>query len=364
MRPSVVRLTSASGTGTGFIYRTAKNGTEAYIVTAAHVVQGQSTVRVTNRDSTVVDGVVLGSDEDADIAVIRACCDRFKAGLFGEAGRLDVGESLMGLGYALNLEGAATLTEGVLSWTGETGGVHQLQTDVPLNPGNSGGPLFTDRGRVVAIVTWQYTDASGISFATSQVTLARLLPRLEKERPRPTPTPAPTIAPTGNWSEVEKLKITGTSRNTWVTTLYGWGPLSPDEAYRLVFRCSDVKGGGRLTDLFFSIHFKEGETRSLTTQDVIVLYGYGATQGEAASYAVRPSDPQDPRVIWQRTSGSDGRYHSFWAPLPAKDEIVAGILGGSSILVLKDVIGEWSRTFIFDVTGFAAASEEIRERCR
>ena len=363
LRPSVVRLASDSASGTGFVYRTARNGTEAYIVTAAHVVEGQGRVRVTTHDRVTVDGVVLGSDDTSDVVVIRACCASFQAGVFGEADRMNVGESLMTLGYALNLEGAASLAEGILSWAGENDGVHQLQTDVPLNPGNSGGPLFTNKGEVVAIVTWQYTDAQGISFATSQVTLAKLIPHLERAEPRKASTPVPTVPATGNWSEVNKGKITGTSLNTWFASLHGWGPYSPDGAHVLYFRCTDIRGGGRSTNLYVAVFYGLGKTWDLADKNIIVLYGVGPTYADAEALAVYPPNPRDPRMLWWRDPDEAREGHSLWASPEARDEIVAAMLAGHAALVITDTTGD-PVTYSFDTTGFAEASKEIRDRCQ
>ena len=204
VRPSVVRIETGGWTGTGFVYKTAKNGSEAYIVTAAHVVEGQYQAKVTTHDRFTVDAVILGADEASDLAVIRACCASFKAGSFGNVGQLRVGEEVMGLGYALGYEGAATLTTGIASWIGSESGVHMVQTDAPLNPGNSGGPLFSQRGVVVGIVSSSATDAEGIAFAVSEKTIRETLPHLENVPPRQKPrlTPTPTRAPvSGNYGE-------------------------------------------------------------------------------------------------------------------------------------------------------------------
>ena len=168
VRPSVVRIETSGGGGTGFVYKTARGGSEAYIVTAAHVVEGQHHARVTTHDKFTVDAVILGADATRDIAVLKACCASFEAGSFGDVDRLSVGEELLGLGYALRLEGAATLTIGIASWIGNTSEGHLVQTDTALNPGNSGGPLFATRGGVIGIVVSGYEDAEGITFAVSE----------------------------------------------------------------------------------------------------------------------------------------------------------------------------------------------------
>ena len=164
VRPSVVRISTPEGNGSGLIIDT-ENQT-AYIVTNQHVVDWSRTVWVTVNDSDFYEGQVLGRDATVDVAVVRICCGEFIAASFGDAAALDVGDDVLALGYAKDdliprnvppkhvLDPVpATPTRGIVSaFRHDTArGTDLIQTDAPLNPGNPGGPLFSLDGLVVGI---------------------------------------------------------------------------------------------------------------------------------------------------------------------------------------------------------------------
>ena len=199
VRPAVVRITSGIGTGTGVIFDT--QGQTGYVVTNEHVVEGQSRVNVTVRDSTTYNGTVLGVDGVRDLAVVSICCGNFKALEFGDAAALEVGDEVVNIGYAFAIEGEATVTKGIVSalryMTYYQADV--VQTDAPINPGNSGGPMLSLDGRVLGINTSVRREAEGIGFAISARTVQQRIPTLRGGTaiPTPTPRPSPTPPPTG-----------------------------------------------------------------------------------------------------------------------------------------------------------------------
>ena len=168
VRPAVVRITSNAGTGTGVIYDS--QGRTGYVVTNYHVVEAQSRVNVTVNDSTRYSGTVLGVDAVRDLAVVSICCGNFKVLEFGDATRLAAGDEVVNIGYALGIEGAATVTRGIVSAL-RYDSDHQayvIQSDAPINPGNSGGPMLSPDGRVLGINSFVYVSdygAEGIGFA-------------------------------------------------------------------------------------------------------------------------------------------------------------------------------------------------------
>ena len=195
VRPAIVRITTGAGTGTGVIY--ASQGRTGYVVTSYHVVEGQSRVNVTVNDATGYSGTVVEVDVIRDLAILSICCGNFSTLEFGDATRLAVGDEVVNIGYALGIEGAATVTRGIVSAV-RYDADHQayvIQSDAPINPGNSGGPMLSPEGRVMGINTFAYVSgygAEGIGFAISARTVQQRIPALRGGRAIPTPTPART----------------------------------------------------------------------------------------------------------------------------------------------------------------------------
>ena len=196
VRPAVVRISHGTGLGSGVIFDT--DGRTAYIVTNDHVVEGQSQVRVTVNDSAIYQGTVVGTDSTRDLALVRICCDTFTSVGFGDSSTLSPGEDVVAIGYArgYDIQGAATVTKGIVSAIrySDSSGAEFIQTDAPLNPGNSGGPLLSLSGLIVGINTSGFADAEGLNFAISEGTVQERIPYLlNGGDPEPTPTPTPTL---------------------------------------------------------------------------------------------------------------------------------------------------------------------------
>ncbi len=148
--PSVVQIQTSDGVGSGIVYDA------GLILTAAHVVEGESTVLVVLADGENVEGTVLGGTTEADIAVIQI--DRTDVPVAELA--LDytprVGQMAIAVGSPWGL--TSTVTAGIISAVNQPlgcggGGTcrSMLQTDAAINPGNSGGALLDREGRVVGI---------------------------------------------------------------------------------------------------------------------------------------------------------------------------------------------------------------------
>ncbi|GAA0245423.1 hypothetical protein GCM10009539_33490 [Cryptosporangium japonicum] len=151
VEPSVVTVTAGRSQGSGVVYR------KDTVVTNQHVVGAARTVTLTLADGASVNGTVVGTDEIADLAVIRAA----RTNLPAIAIRSDLprsGEVALAVGSPLGFEN--TVTQGIISGVGrqipaeQTGGrplVDLIQTDAAISPGNSGGGLFDSQGRLVGI---------------------------------------------------------------------------------------------------------------------------------------------------------------------------------------------------------------------
>jgi serine protease Do len=156
----------AQSLGSGFIID--RNG---IVVTNAHVIEGASRVSVTLLDGRELDADVLGSDRDADLAVLKVKATNLPAIPLGKSSDLMIGETVIAIGNPFGLSN--TVTTGLLSAVGRTVPSERgerlftdfLQTDASINPGNSGGPLVNIGGDVIGINTAIIQGASGIGFA-------------------------------------------------------------------------------------------------------------------------------------------------------------------------------------------------------
>ena len=195
-RPAVVRIESrvgsSVGVGSGAIFET--QGQTGYVITNHHVVEGVAEVDVTVYDSDTYRGSVLGTDPVSDLAVVRICCGEFRTLAFGDASRLEPGDEVVAIGYALGLSGEATITRGIISAIRYNSRLQSdvIQTDAAINPGNSGGPMLSMSGQIMGINTFGYigTGIEGLGFAVSVKTVQQQIPSLRTGRP-PTPTPRP-----------------------------------------------------------------------------------------------------------------------------------------------------------------------------
>ena len=135
-------------------------------------------ITVTLFDGNTARADVVGTDRDTDLAVLQIDTEGLSPADLGDAASLLVGADVVAMGFALGLEGAPTVTRGVVSAKDRT--IQQqaisinglIQTDASINPGNSGGPLVDDRGRVIGINTAIIQGGENIGFSIS-IDLAR-----------------------------------------------------------------------------------------------------------------------------------------------------------------------------------------------
>ncbi len=141
------------------------------LVTNEHVVEGAETIIARTANKKLLSAELVSKDTDRDLALLRTNA-RSCLGLSFE-NNVRVGQEVFAIGSPLGL--ANTITRGIVSAFRETSsGVHYVQIDAALNPGNSGGPLITNAGSVVGVNTWQFKGAQGLNFAVaaSEVKLA------------------------------------------------------------------------------------------------------------------------------------------------------------------------------------------------
>ena len=206
VKGGVVRVDTAEGNGSGVIFDT--DGDDgALVLTNYHVVADGGRIGVMVDDADRYRGRLQGFDLDLDLAVLRICCGDFQTLPFGEVAEIRPGSEVIVMGYPLGLPGAATVTRGIVSSIRPVGDFEVIQTDAPLNPGNSGGPLLSSSGEILGINTFKVTYADGLGFAISARTVRATLPQIQGDRlvdvtatsvPSPTATlrPNPTRRPT------------------------------------------------------------------------------------------------------------------------------------------------------------------------
>ncbi len=164
----------SGGAGTGIVLTP-----DGQLLTNAHVVNGATSIKVTvGSDTQSHDASLVGIDRSADLALVKINgVSNLPVAQLGNSSDLKVGDSVIAIGNALNLQGGMTVTEGIVSALnrsidagGEGGGAAEslsglIQTDAAINPGNSGGPLVNAAGQVVGINTATSGDAQNIGFA-------------------------------------------------------------------------------------------------------------------------------------------------------------------------------------------------------
>jgi S1-C subfamily serine protease len=170
-----------SGAGSGVVI-----APDGYVLTNSHVVSGATRLTATLTDGRTLGATLVGDDPATDLAVVRLAADGLPHAVFGDSARLRVGQLVIAIGNPFGF--ASTVSAGVVSAIGRTlrgrsgrliEGV--IQTDVALNPGNSGGPLVDSRGRVVGINTAVIAMAQGLSFAVPVATAKWVVPQLLAE---------------------------------------------------------------------------------------------------------------------------------------------------------------------------------------
>jgi S1-C subfamily serine protease len=238
--PGVVAILTDTGQGSGFIY-----DTDGHIITNEHVVEGASTVEIAFSSGFKAFGTVIGSDTDADIAIIKvdAPVEELRPVPIGDSDTLQVGQTVVAIGNPFGLNG--TMTLGIVSGLGRTQPASQaagggffstadiIQTDAAINPGNSGGPLFNLNGEVVGVNQSIRTNNfnqmtgnavnSGVGFSISINLVKKIVPVLIRDGKYEYPYLGITSSSDLSLTEIEALGLS-TYQGAYVFEVVPGGP--------------------------------------------------------------------------------------------------------------------------------------------
>ncbi len=153
-----------SALGSGVIVR--KTGKTVYVLTNNHVAGNATTIKIKLNDEREFDGKLVGADERMDIALVSFESDdkSIPVAALGDSDAVQQGDIVLALGSPLGY--FASVTQGIVSATGRSGGQigsisDFIQTDAAINQGNSGGPLVNIYGEVIGINTWIASQSGG-----------------------------------------------------------------------------------------------------------------------------------------------------------------------------------------------------------
>ncbi len=136
---------------------------DGYLLTNHHVVEDASKVTIMFNDRRELDATVVGSDERTDVALLKVNGTNFPSLRAGNVDQLRVGEPVLAIGSPFGFDYSASagiVSAKMRNMMGETS-VPFIQTDVALNPGNSGGPLFNQQGEVVGVNSRIFSGTGG-----------------------------------------------------------------------------------------------------------------------------------------------------------------------------------------------------------
>ena len=157
---SVVSVLTESSMGSGFVVNS-----EGYIVTNYHVIESADNVKVLTYNKKIMNAEIIGVDKLRDLALLRINAE-YDYLTLADSNELQIGRRVVAIGNPLGL--SFTVTEGIISALDREGpnGIEEyIQTDVSLNPGNSGGPLIDTTGKVIGINNFKIGGAESLGFA-------------------------------------------------------------------------------------------------------------------------------------------------------------------------------------------------------
>jgi S1-C subfamily serine protease len=264
----------AEGAGSGVIITP-----DGFVLTNNHVVEGADEIELGLTDGRSYAATIVGTDPATDMAIVRAGASGLPSAQLGDSDALRAGQLVIAIGNPLGFQN--TVSTGVISALGRTlrGYTGRLienviQTDVLLNPGNSGGPLLDSRGRVIGINTAMIAGGQGLSFAVPVNTarwvageliihgrarrpylgLAGQVRPLDRRRQRFYDLPASTVVQIASLEEDGPAARAGLHEGDWIVAVEGEAVASVDDIHRAlagqaagsVCRLTILRDGGRM----------------------------------------------------------------------------------------------------------------------
>ena len=366
--PSLVQVTSNVSAGSGFIVDSGQG-----VITNAHVVGDDSRVSVWLHDGRELQGRVVGLDEYLDLAYIRLPDgQRLQSAVMGNSARVSPRQDVLALGFPLDSSpgDSPIVTKGIVSSVRTVDGAKWIQTDAPVNPGSSGGPLLDNRGRVIGVVTSRLDydwatgrDVEGVGFALvvdelkgridflsggGQALLPTPTPR---PTPRPTATPTPVVVPTGDWLTWDEIRETRNEVEPRIL-LYGDGPYPSFTSYVLHFDCQRISTGELVLELYAA------ENSELSLPSLI------GVRNKMVAYSIDGGDPITRRWSYNEEEGEILFRMFVFAPDAVRDTIVAALLRGArNLAVTVDPGKSYGQTFTFNTRGFPEAAKPVLDYC-
>lgn len=166
----------SEGSGSGLIV-----SADGHIVTNYHVIEGATELVVSLADGRQLPATIIGSDPQADIAVIRVQASDLPTARFGDSSSLRVGDLAIAIGNPVAAEFERTVTAGIVSGLNRLVEINEetalalIQTDASINPGNSGGPLVNGAGEVIGINTVKFSGVENMGFAIPSNTVQLII---------------------------------------------------------------------------------------------------------------------------------------------------------------------------------------------
>ena len=225
--PSVVRIATDQGAGTGFVI-----DTDGIILTANHVVEDEDEVEVTLADGTKLDGMVAGRHLASDAAIVRVDRPGLPALPLGDSSVVRPGDSVIKIGYSGLSSDRPSVTKGIVSalLPEERTGTNFIQTDASLNPGDSGGPMLNVAGEVVGFYVSKSVAIAveGIGLAADIRSIQESLEDLKAGVTVCPPDPGNQVE-TYTWRSAEWGYFLGHPRTWQAFELNGWAILGDVE---------------------------------------------------------------------------------------------------------------------------------------
>ena len=154
---SVVAINTDSGVGSGAII-----DSQGYIITNRHVVDGATKGAIKTADGQFHQMRIVAKSSTEDLAILQIQGE-YTPLVFGNSDSIAVGSRVVAMGSPAGLE--FTVSEGIVSAKRRIGDFDYIQTDLSMNPGNSGGPLINPRGEMIGVNTLKLTGFEGLGFA-------------------------------------------------------------------------------------------------------------------------------------------------------------------------------------------------------